>query len=111
MTGVPRLVDYSSSKFAAFGFGESLRLELAKRGATGVKTTLVCPYYINTGMFDGAGGTLLPVLKEDYVASSILSSIENGQSWLCLPELVRWVPLARILPCEVNDWAFDILGF
>lgn len=113
VVGVPRLVDYSSSKFAAYGFGESLRLELKKRGATGVKTSLICPFYINTGMFDGASGTvLMDILKEDYAASSILSSVENGQPLLCMPELVRWATYAaKLLPIETGDWIFDILGF
>ena len=47
------LGDYCASKFAAVGFEESFRNELVKMNKTGVKTTLVCPYYINTGMFDG----------------------------------------------------------
>lgn len=51
--GVRGLADYCASKFGAFGFTESLRIELKCTGATGVRTTCVCPYYINTGMFDG----------------------------------------------------------
>jgi all-trans-retinol dehydrogenase (NAD+) len=47
------LCDYSASKFGAVGFDESLRNELVRLGKDGVKTTCVCPYYINTGMFDG----------------------------------------------------------
>ena len=51
--GVTGLADYCASKFAAVGFDESLRFELEAMGKTGVHTTVVCPYYINTGMFDG----------------------------------------------------------
>ena len=51
--GVPTSADYSASKFAAFGFDESLRNEMRKIGAN-IKTTCICPYYINTGMFKGA---------------------------------------------------------
>jgi len=47
------LVDYCSSKFANVGMMESLALELWADGHTGVKTTTVCPYFIDTGMFDG----------------------------------------------------------
>ena len=47
------LCDYCASKFAAFGFDESLRNELLRLGKDGVNTTVVCPYYINTGMFKG----------------------------------------------------------
>jgi all-trans-retinol dehydrogenase (NAD+) len=45
--------DYSSSKFAAFGFAESLFLELTMIMKTKVKSTIVCPYFIKTGMFEG----------------------------------------------------------
>lgn len=48
------LTDYCASKFAAVGFAESVGLELLASGSTGVKTTIVCPFFINTGMFDGA---------------------------------------------------------
>ena len=51
--GVPGLADYCSSKFAAVGFDETLRLEMVALKKTGVRTTVVCPYYINTGMFKG----------------------------------------------------------
>ena len=52
--GSADLCDYSASKFAVIGFDESLRNELMRLGKTGVKTTIVCPYFINTGMFAGA---------------------------------------------------------
>lgn len=51
--GIPKLIDYCSSKFAAVGFDEALRLELDTLGADGVHTTVICPYFIQaTGMFD-----------------------------------------------------------
>lgn len=53
MFGVPGLMDYCASKFGAVGLHESLAAELDTLGANGVKTTLVCPYFIDTGMFDG----------------------------------------------------------
>ncbi|GMS93573.1 hypothetical protein PENTCL1PPCAC_15748, partial [Pristionchus entomophagus] len=49
--GTAGLVDYCASKHGAVGFHESLSAELRKLKANGVKTTVICPYYINTGMF------------------------------------------------------------
>ena len=49
LVGVAGLCDYCASKYAAIGFNEALRLELRKQKKWGVSTTLVCPYYINTG--------------------------------------------------------------
>ena len=54
LAGIAGLTDYCSSKFAAVGFNESLQMELVAMRKTGVHTTVVCPYIINTGMFDGA---------------------------------------------------------
>ncbi|KAI1897567.1 hypothetical protein AGOR_G00084590 [Albula goreensis] len=47
------LADYCASKFAAVGFAESIALELLVLKKEGVKTTIVCPYLINTTMFGG----------------------------------------------------------
>ncbi len=55
--GVAGLGDYCASKYAAVGFEESLRNELVRLNKTGVYTTVVCPYFINTGMFDGVKST------------------------------------------------------
>uniref|UniRef100_A0A671NZH1 Uncharacterized protein n=1 Tax=Sinocyclocheilus anshuiensis TaxID=1608454 RepID=A0A671NZH1_9TELE len=43
--------DYCASKFGAVGFHESLTHSLlTEEGVDGVKTTLICPYIVNTGM-------------------------------------------------------------
>jgi len=56
---VPGLADYNASKFGAVGMDEAVRLELFKNGHSGyIKTTCICPYFINTGMFDGAKKSL-----------------------------------------------------
>lgn len=55
LCGIPALPDYCASKSGAKAIDESLRLELKKSGNWRyVKTTCICPYFINTGMFDGA---------------------------------------------------------
>ena len=51
--GVNGLCDYCSSKYGAVGFNESLNMELGVLKKDGVHTTVICPFYINTGMFDG----------------------------------------------------------
>lgn len=66
MLGVNGLADYCASKFGAVGFDESLRFELRSLKSK-VRTTCICPYFINTGMFDGASSKfplLLPILSE-----------------------------------------------
>ena len=112
LVGVARQTDYSASKFAAFGFNESLRAEL-RAGRPGVNTLVVCPYYIDTGMFDGVRTRwprLLPILREEHVAGSILDAVEAGRQKVVLPPLVNLLPVLRILPVSVFDRLMDVLG-
>lgn len=112
IAGVAKQTDYSASKFAAFGFTESLRNELRARGSA-VSTVLVAPYYINTGMFDGVTTKfprLLPILDEDDVARRILDAIESGTQQLILPRLSRFMPAARVLPVRAFDRVMDFFG-
>mmetsp|Transcript_39481 Transcript_39481/g.35251 ORF Transcript_39481/g.35251 Transcript_39481/m.35251 type:complete len:95 (-) Transcript_39481:240-524(-) len=77
LVGVCGLADYCASKFGAVGFDESLRMELRKIKSN-VKTTCICPYYIDTGMFDGVKTRfplLFPILKPNYVARRICNAI------------------------------------
>ncbi|XP_040442868.1 epidermal retinol dehydrogenase 2 [Falco naumanni] len=114
LTGVNRLSDYCASKFAAVGFAESVDLELRDLRRTGVKTTIVCPYYINTGMFDGCRTKwprLLPVLEPEYVAEKIITAIRRDQEMLLLPRSLYFIlPLRHILPVKVTVLFADYLG-
>lgn len=58
--GITKLVDYCSSKFAAVGFDEAIRLELETLGCQNVLTTCICPFFIqSTGMFDDVNARLV----------------------------------------------------
>lgn len=110
--GTSRLTDYCASKFAAVGFDESLRLELKRLGHP-IRTTVVCPWYIDTGMFRGVRTRfplLLPILKPDYVAVRILRAIEANRRRLVLPRFVMAVLLARILPLTLFDAVMRFFG-
>lgn len=112
LVGVARQTDYSASKFAALGFAESLRVEMAK-DATGVNSLAVCPYYIDTGMFEGVATRfprLLPILRQDQVAQRVLDSIEAGRGQLVMPRAVRALAPARMLPLRLFDKLANFLG-
>lgn len=89
-------------------------MELRRIGKTGVKTTCVCPYYINTGMFNGVKSRfslLLPILQPEYVAAKMVDAILSNQSVLAMPRLVYLVPLMRaLLPTSWFDTLGDVLG-
>jgi all-trans-retinol dehydrogenase (NAD+) len=112
LLGVSRQTDYSASKHAAVGFDESLRVELA-RTAPGVRTTVVCPFFINTGMFDGVRTRvpwLLPILDQQVVAERIAKAIDRDEQRITLPAVVRLLPAARILPTKAFDGLMNLLG-
>jgi all-trans-retinol dehydrogenase (NAD+) len=112
LIGVARLADYSASKWAAIGFDESLRVELRKV-APRIMTTVICPYYIDTGMFRGVKSRfplLLPILAEEVVAERIVRAIRGDQRRLIMPWLCYLVPVIRFLPVPLFDWVANFLG-
>ncbi|NWH55901.1 RDHE2 dehydrogenase, partial [Geococcyx californianus] len=94
LAGLGYLADYCASKFAAYGFAESMNLEMKDLGKSGVKTTIVCPSLINTGMFDGYDAkwpTLFPSMKPEYVAEQIITAVRQDIEILILPRMVYFV--------------------
>ncbi|MGC2655248.1 MAG: SDR family oxidoreductase [Mycobacterium sp.] len=113
LLGVNKQTDYAASKHAAHGFAESLRMELAAAGHTGIKTTLINPYYVATGMFKGAKTPfprLLPILKPDDVAHKAIAAIRRDTKELTMPPVVRLLPALRVLPTAVFDAIVERFG-
>ena len=112
LIGVARLADYSASKWAAMAFDESLRAEL-RATAPAIVTTVVCPYYIDTGMFRGVESRfpwLLPILNEDHVAERIVAAIRRDKRRLMMPRTIYLLPLLRLLPVGAFDRLAAFLG-
>ncbi|MFN3605303.1 MAG: SDR family oxidoreductase [Leptonema sp. (in: bacteria)] len=112
LVGVYKLTDYASSKSAVFGFDESLRMEIQRNGWP-VKNLAVCPFYINTGMFEGVKTRfpwLLPILDPEKVAKKILQSIEKDKRRLYMPWIIYLIPLGRLFPIRIFDWMMNFLG-
>ena len=112
LLGVARQTDYSASKHAAIGFDESLRVELA-RVAPAIRTTVVCPFYIDTGMFAGVRTRfrrILPILRAEDVARRVASAVEKDRRSLIMPGIVRLVPVLRALPVPVFDRLMNLFG-
>ncbi|MFK8016922.1 MAG: SDR family oxidoreductase [Gammaproteobacteria bacterium] len=112
LAGTAKLTDYCASKFAAVGFDDALRAELAYLGRN-IDTTLVCPYYINTGMFDGVSTrfpALLPLLSPDYVVERIAHAIARRKRRLIMPRFVYTTWLVRLLPVAIGDRLMRFFG-
>ncbi|XP_012282893.1 short-chain dehydrogenase/reductase family 16C member 6 [Orussus abietinus] len=105
LLGTYNCTDYSATKFAAIGYHESLFTELKSHGYDGIHTTLVCPYFINTGMFHGVKPRLMPMLDPEYVAEEVISGILTNAVNVTLPASVRYLlPLKCLLPAKLC-WA------
>jgi len=112
LAGTAKLTDYCSSKFAAVGFDESLRLELKQRNSN-VITTVICPYYTDTGMFDGAKtrfSWLLPILQPEVVARRVVRAIQKNRRRLVMPWFVYTSWPGRMLPVSWFDALMDFFG-
>lgn len=112
--GVTGLADYCASKHAAVGFDESLRFELAAQGKTGVHTTVVCPYFINTGMFNGVQTkypSILPIQDPEETVDRIMDAILCNQAIVIIPRILYLVyALKGMLPVKVQQVMGDCMG-
>ncbi|XP_011684126.1 epidermal retinol dehydrogenase 2 isoform X2 [Strongylocentrotus purpuratus] len=93
--GVSGLVDYCASKFAAVGLDDALYHELQYSGKTGVKCTVVCPFYIKTGMFDGVKAKrsiMIDLMEPEYAVEQIILAIRTNQRVLILPKSLYFFP-------------------
>jgi len=103
-SGTNKLVDYCSSKFAAVGLDEALRVEIFVQGHSDyIKTTVVCPYYISTGMFSGVQSKVIPILEPDYVAERAVAGILGNVEVVLVP---GWTFLLIALKSVVPSKAF-----
>lgn len=113
IVGTNGLADYCGSKFAVYGFDESIRLDLRKQGSR-VHTLCVCPFYINTGLFDGVTTKvplLLPILDAATVAQQIADAMEQRLHYLEVPGFaLRFAWMTKVLPTPWRDSILDALG-
>ena len=109
IVGVSGMVDYCASKFGAYGIHDSLTMELRLRKSK-VRTTLVCPFYINTGMFDGVKTGIFPLLDENWVTNRIVKAIRRGEEAICMPWIMGLIPMFRFLPAPWFAWLVSVTG-
>jgi all-trans-retinol dehydrogenase (NAD+) len=112
LIGLPDGSTYASSKWAAIGFSESIRLELKLHGHSHVKVTTVCPSYIGTGMFEGARPPkLTAMLDPAKLARRIVKAVKKEEILVLEPWLVKVTPIIRgVLPPILSDLVSDLFG-
>ncbi|MFM2437970.1 MAG: hypothetical protein RLZ55_787 [Actinomycetota bacterium] len=105
-------VAYTASKHAAVGFHRALRQEL-RAAAPHVQTTLVAPFFVGTGMFDGVGSRfpwLLPIVDESDAVNHIVTAVERDRTNVTMPPMAKLASLFGVLPTGVADVLLDQLG-
>jgi len=112
LSGNNKLVDYCSSKFAAVGLDEALRVELYAQGYSDfVKTTCVCPYFISTGMFEGVQSKLIPILKPEDVADQAVAGILRNKELVLIPGwTIILILLKYVLPTDAAMSLSKVFG-
>uniref|UniRef100_A0A8C2WCM4 Short-chain dehydrogenase/reductase 3 n=1 Tax=Cyclopterus lumpus TaxID=8103 RepID=A0A8C2WCM4_CYCLU len=103
--------DYCASKFGAVGFHESLTHDLLAEEMNGIKTTLVCPYIVDTGMFAGCEirkefRSLIPPLEPLYTVQQSMEAILGEQQMICIPRIMYIPFLTRAVITELYKCLF-----
>ena len=107
----PKMSVYAASKWAVFGWSDSLRLEM-KELKKKIKVTTILPYYINTGMFDGVKSSI-PILNDEYAALTIIKAIEKNKKIITIPGWIyRFTRFGQtVMSVNVFDWfAGSVMG-
>ncbi|WP_226064446.1 SDR family oxidoreductase [Kaistella polysaccharea] len=103
----PKMSVYASSKWAAIGWGDSVRLEMAQLKKN-ISVTTIMPFFINTGMFDGVKSKVLPILEPEKSSERIISAIEKETKMLAMPLPYWFIRFSQgILPIPAFDWVME----
>jgi NAD(P)-dependent dehydrogenase (short-subunit alcohol dehydrogenase family) len=121
--GVPHLLPYTSAKYAASGFSEGLRGELA---STGIKVTTIAPGLMRTGSYNAAVfkgdqaaestwfsvGASMPGLSMDAnrAARQIVSAVKRGDAEKVLTAPANLLAKAHGLAPGLTEAALGLIG-
>ncbi|XP_061848789.1 estradiol 17-beta-dehydrogenase 11-like [Colius striatus] len=99
------MVTYCSSKFAAVGFHKGLTEELSTLRKDGIKTTCLCPVFINTGFVKNPSIRLGKILEIDEVVEALMEGILTNQKMVFVPSSQRFtLLLEKLLPERAIDF-------
>ncbi|NXG71119.1 DHB11 dehydrogenase, partial [Baryphthengus martii] len=91
------MVAYCSSKFAAVGFHKALTEELSTLGKDGIKTTCLCPVFINTGFVKNPSTRLGKILEIEEVVEALMEGIATNQKMVFVPAQLSIALLSEML--------------
>lgn len=108
----PRMSVYAASKWAMYGWSDSLRLELESAGHSHIAVTTFCPSYVSTGMFAGAKGMLLtPIITPEEAVATAWSAMLQAKPVQLTPRSVNLAKLLKgVLPIRAWDRVAQFMG-
>ncbi|KAM5191831.1 estradiol 17-beta-dehydrogenase 11-like [Mantella aurantiaca] len=95
--GVPYLIDYCSTKFAALGYHKSLTAELAALQMTGIKTSCLCPVFVDTGFVKNSSTRFASILAPEDVAEKLVDGILTNKKLICIPPTVVLTAVLEVM--------------
>lgn len=111
-----RLSAYGVSKSGLIALHELLTYELGppSLNLNGVKTLLVCPGQLKSGLFEHVttpSTFLAPELDSKYVAKNVITAIELGKRGeIKLPGYSKVIPLFRAFPWPIVEFVRNVSG-
>jgi len=96
------LVDYCASKAGSVMFTDALGLELAH---TAIKTTVVCPFFVNTGMIKGIEHLITGVIEPEDLVDQAIKGVREGKNKIYVPRTFAYILslIKDLMPGEVRD--------
>ncbi|XP_027487426.1 estradiol 17-beta-dehydrogenase 11-like [Corapipo altera] len=95
--GTSFMVAYCSSKFAAVGFHKALTEELSTLGKDGIKTTCLCPVFINTGFVKNPSTRIGKILETEEVVEALMEGIVTNQKMVFVPPQLNIALLSEMV--------------
>ncbi|XP_044762385.1 short-chain dehydrogenase/reductase family 16C member 6-like isoform X2 [Coccinella septempunctata] len=113
LIGAKNMIPYVASKFAVRGIMEGLLDEIRVDKSNKIKTTVVYPYMVDTGLFKISKSRfplLMRILKPEKVANSIIMAQRAELEEVSIPGSMRPLNnLVRILPRKAYRRLLDLL--
>lgn len=104
-SGTAMLVDYSSSKYAAYGFAESMEEEMDRLGHPEIHFTTVCPMFVDSGLVKTPTMKQGKLLTTKEVAMATVDGTLTNRAVVTIPSHLAFsLRVAVWLPRKFNLW-------
>ncbi|OWF38863.1 estradiol 17-beta-dehydrogenase 11-like [Mizuhopecten yessoensis] len=104
-SGTALLVDYSSSKYAAYGFAEAMEEEMDRLGHSYIKFTTVCPMFVSSGLVKATTDVDEKMLTPKEVALATVNGTLMNRAVVTIPDHLAFsLRVAAWFPRKLNLW-------